>query len=142
MSIYQKCKPNFEPPRDNDDQIPPTISYVDGLLDKESGTVDIKVNASDSNIVQRVLATYFDHSAQADINVLRSVDLQFDDATKKWRGSFNATVNSRFFIQAVDLAGNIQLATNKGRYYMPTVLSATTSPRCNGYCIYLPSIMR
>jgi hypothetical protein len=54
-----------------------------------------------------------------------------------WSGEFAATVDTRFFVQAVDGAGNVSAADNDGRYYAP---GEGTEPAPNR--ILIPLVVR
>ncbi len=68
---------------------------------------------------------------------LKSIKLTFDAGSQKWRGSFTGDSNSRFYIQAVDNAGNVYTASNKGNYYRPASERGISSTN-----LYLPIIQK
>jgi len=94
------------------------------------------VEATDPSGVVRVLVAY-----TAGDGVWHNQDLIDDMNTLKWRGEITATLQTRYFVQAVDGAGNVGLAHNKGRYYAllpPAPLVQGGEP----YKIYLPLIRK
>jgi hypothetical protein len=110
---------------------PPAIKYVDGVLNKAAGQGAIKVEATDPSGVVRVLIAYTGAS-----NEWLSHDLTFDPVAIKWKGVITATTDTRYFVQAVDGAGNVGTAHNKGRYY------SLLPPVQSGGQIYLPLIVK
>ena len=101
-----------------------------------SGKVEIKVGAVDDSGIERAVVSYIQDFNQSD-KQLRSIDLSYDSAARKWTGSFDGNTNSRYLVQIVDKAGNITTATNKGQYYRP----GEVEPR-PGYKVFLPLISR
>jgi hypothetical protein len=115
---------------------PPDITYIGGVLNQSAGQASLKVEASDPSGVVRVLAAFTEGQGQ-----WLSQDLAFNTSTHKWRGQITATINTRYFLQAVDGAGNIQVADNKGAYYSfqpPAPLVGAGG----GSKIYLPVVLR
>jgi hypothetical protein len=121
----------------NDPDIqPPQFTYVDGVLNEHTNIGLIKVEVTDPAGIVRVLAAF----TTAD-GVWHNQDLTYDSKTLKWSGAITATLQTRYFLQAVDGAGNVGLAHNKGRYYAllpPAPLVQGGVP----YKIYLPIIFK
>lgn len=115
------------------------ISTIDGVLDETTGAGRIKVEASDSSGIHRVLVAFTNEDGQ-----WLSKDLSFDVASQKWTGEITGTVNTKFFVQVVDNAGNVAVNENKGRYYRLTVPIplAAGQPVANGRRILLPLVHR
>ena len=119
------------------DQLSPQSTVIDGITPLGSGRVEIKVGAVDASGIERVVLSYIEDINQ-NIRELKSIDLSYDSSSQKWVGTFNGDTDSRFLVQIVDEAGNITTATNKGRYYQPGEVQASTS--CTGHCALLPLI--
>jgi hypothetical protein len=115
------------------------IATIDGVLDQSAGIGRIKVEAFDSSGIHRVLVAFTAEDGQ-----WLSKDLSFDDASQKWTGEITGTVNTKFFVQVVDNAGNVAVNENKGRYYRLTVPIplAAGQPVANGRRILLPLVHR
>jgi hypothetical protein len=96
------------------DMQPPSITYLDGVLNTVAGRGMIKLEANDTSGIERVVVAF---TEGAGTGVWASQDLVYDAATFKWKGDITATLNTRYFVQVVDQAGNIQTLHNKGRYY-------------------------
>ena len=108
---------------------------MDGVLNETTGRGLIKVEANDPSGIVRVLAAFTDGNG-----LWQSQDLAYDTATLKWKGEITATLQTRYLIQAVDGAGNVGTAHNKGRYYSllpPVPLIQGGMPNK----IYLPIIL-
>jgi|GEM_PF-748716 len=106
------------------DRLPPTISLVSAAA--MGGAARVKVAVADPAGIHRVVVAY-----TAGGGAWASVDLVYDGIMRKWVGAIPAGV--AWFVQAVDGAGNVAVADNKGRYfttrggdmrrvYLPTVL--------------------
>ena len=119
------------------DQLGPETTVIDGVAPLGSGKVEIKVGAVDPSGIKRVVLSYIEDINQ-NIRQLKSIDLRYDDVSRKWVGTFNGDTDSRFLVQIVDEAGNITTATNKGRYYQPGEVRVSTG--CTGNCVFLPLI--
>jgi len=119
------------------DQLSPEATVIDGVSPIGSGKVEIKVGAVDASGVERVVLSYIEDVSQ-NLRELKSIDLSYDSAARKWIGTFDGDTNSRFLVQIVDKAGNITTSTNKGRYYQPGEVQASSG--CIGNCVYLPLI--
>lgn len=113
------------------DIIPPQIILVGGLYNHPAGRVNVKVGAMDPSGIRRALATY----TQGD-GIWQSVELSFDEALHKWIGSFPGNLDTHYFIQVVDGAGNVAYATEDGLYFTPGLDSNI------GISIYLPLVTR
>jgi hypothetical protein len=110
------------------DQTPPQFTVVDGLHDRATGRVTLKVGATDPAGVQRAVATYTRGDGRWD-----SMELSFDADLHKWTGSFAGDRNSHYLVQVMDGAGNLAQATNKGLYYAPAAPAVS---------VYLPLVLR
>ena len=115
------------------DTQPPRITYLDGVLNASSERGLLKVEATDPSGVVRVLATFTNGGG-----VWSSQDLAYNALTLRWAGEITATSTTRYFIQAVDGAGNVGIAHNKGRYYG----LASAVPTVNVNRIYLPLLRK
>jgi hypothetical protein len=120
LDLYYSASTDYEPPE---------ILVSQGLCNPGSGTVHLKVGATDISGVERVVAAYTDGSGQWD-----SVDLSFDISWDKWTGSFSGDADSLYFIQALDGAGNVTYVTEKGTFFTP-VVDVT-------YSVYLPLVVQ
>jgi hypothetical protein len=124
---------------DSPDRNAANISFVDGVLEPAQGVGQIKVEASDSSGVHRVLVAYTLGDGQ-----WRSKDLTFESAAQKWTGVISATTTTQFFVQVVDKAGNVAINNNKGANY-PVVVPlplATGTPLASNRRVYLPLVRR
>jgi len=113
------------------------ILFVDGILDPVTNTGQIKVEAQDTSGVHRVVIAYNQGQGQWE-----SVSLGYDAATQKWTGIISGTVNTQFFVQVVDKAGNVAINDNKGRYYTLTPPLPLATGRPIDQRIYLPLVTR
>ena len=113
------------------------IDFIDGVLDPALGIGTIKVEASDSSGIHRVLVAYTTQQGQ-----WLSKDLAFNDVTQKWTGVISGTANTRFFVQVVDNAGNVAANMNKGLYYPLQEPLQLAAGRPINHRIYLPVINR
>ncbi len=117
------------------------IAFVDGVLDAVAGLGQIKVEASDSSGINRVLVAYTVSQGNGQGQWL-SKDLTFNSATQKWTGVISGTVSTQFFVQVVDNAGNVAANDNKGRYYRLAVPLPLATGRSIDQRIYLPIVVR
>ena len=113
------------------------ILLVDGILDPVTSTGQIKVEARDSSGVHRVVIAYTAGQGQ-----WQSANLAFEAATQKWTGIISGTVNTQFFVQVVDKAGNVAINDNKGRYYPLTPPLPLATGRSIDRRLYLPLVTR
>lgn len=127
----------------SDDEIPPQVRFVDGVLNSQTGQGEIKVEATDNLTVTLVVVAYTANLV-ANTGEWKSVDLIFDDETQKWTGTITATAQTRYFVQAADAAGNVTVNDNKGRYYrlLPPLPLAQGAGLDNNQSIFLPLINR
>jgi parallel beta-helix repeat protein len=88
---------------------------VDVSCAKISGNVTIMANASDESGIRRVLVTYTDSAGAW--GKWRSGDLE-EKGEGLWSCSISAEEEIEFFVQAVDVYGNVAVDDNKGRYYL------------------------
>jgi len=118
------------------DAVPPAITHVDGVLYPSSNQGALKIEAADPSGIIRVVVAYTDGQ-----QAWHSQDLLFDSATYKWTGVVTATIATRYFVQAVDGAGNVAVDDNKGQYYgfLPPLPLATGH---NPTRIYLPQVQK
>ena len=77
-----------------------------------AGTATITVQASDASGIHAVVIAYTDGTGE-----WSSVSLAQSGGA--WTGSFPANANTRFFVQAVDGAGNVAVDDHQGSYYQP-----------------------
>ena len=118
------------------DEDPPVVTKVAGILNEAVGRGYIKVEAQDDSGVVRVVVAFTHGQGQ-----WFSSDLAFEAGMQKWTGEITATQATRYFVQAVDAAGNLTVADNKGAYYslpVPAPLVAGEGFRR----IYLPLVLR
>lgn len=113
------------------------ITFVDGILDPATGAGQIKVAASDGSGIHRVVVAYDNGQGQ-----WQSAALTLDAATQTWTGGITGTVNTRFFVQVVDKAGNVAINDNKGRYYSLAAPLPLATGRSISQRLYLPLITR
>ena len=113
------------------------IAFVDGILDPATGLGQIKVEASDGSGIHQVMMAYDQGQGQ-----WQSKALTLDAATQKYTGVISGTVNTRFFVQVVDKAGNVAVNDNKGRYYGLAAPLPLAPGRSISRRIYLPLIKR
>ncbi|MBX3011018.1 MAG: pre-peptidase C-terminal domain-containing protein [Caldilineaceae bacterium] len=118
------------------DQTPPDVLVVDGLYNPSTQRVNVKVGVEDASGMKEVIVSYVDNSTATTI---KSVKLTFDASSQKWRGSFPGDSDSLFYIQAVDNAGNVSTASNKGNYYRP---AAERASALGTTTLYLPVIRK
>lgn len=126
---------------DSQDQTPPAILFVDGVLDEDAGQGEIKVETQDDSGISQVVVAYTDNplSGQGEWN---SVDLTFRPATQKWSGTITGTVKTRYFVQVVDAAGNVAVNDNKGQYHPLQAPLPLAQGRMVEHRLYLPTLQR
>ena len=112
---------------DSADEVAPTISSASAR--RRGLGVDVKVGVHDPSGVERVVVAYTDGDG-----VWSSLDLSYDAAAAKWTGRIMVDDEVEWFAQAVDGAGNVSLASEKGPYRVEA------APEME--IIYLPAIMR
>ncbi|MBI1293772.1 hypothetical protein GC175_02290 [bacterium] len=122
---------------DSADTTPGEVTHVDAVLDEAMGKGLFKVEATDPAGVARVVVAY-----TAGDGVWSSQDLLFDAPSAKWTGVITGTVNTRYFVQVVDGAGNISIDDNKGRYHPLLPPLPLIEGRSIEQNIYLPTIQR
>jgi hypothetical protein len=128
------------------DTRPATVTHVDGVLNgtvrrpatapEAAGLGSLKVEASDDSGIIRVVAAYTNGQG-----VWRSQDLAYDEAMYKWTGVISATVETQYFVQVVDGAGNVAIDDDKGQYHRflpPVPLIVGKNP----HNIYLPIVKK
>lgn len=118
------------------DAEPGTVSHQDGVLDAAQGRGLLKVEATDESGIIRVVVAYTDGQG-----VWQSRDLELDELTNTWTGVVSATVQTRYFVQIVDGAGNVAIDDDKGRYHLflpPVPLVQGAMPGR----LYLPTIKK
>jgi hypothetical protein len=118
------------------DVTPPEFMVVDGLYDAATRRVTVKVGVVDASGIKEVTLNYIEDERMAATS-LQSVKMSFDAAAQKWRAVFTGDVNSLFFVQAVDNAGNASIANNKGNYYRPSQARASN---LSGGEVFLPLV--
>jgi hypothetical protein len=97
---------------DSPDWTPPQIAYVGERIEAASRVATVKVEAHDLSGILGGKVTYTIGDGQ-----WRSVDLAYDAALAKWTAGIPASPATRYFVQMIDMAGNVAIADNKGRYY-------------------------
>lgn len=117
------------------DAEPPIIAHIDGVLNETTGIGHIKVEATDTSGVIRVLVAHTDGQGE-----WHSQDLTYDDSMRKWTGAISGTTQTRYFVQIVDGAGNVAIDDNKGQYRslsrpLPLILGSEKR-------LFLPLIMK
>jgi hypothetical protein len=136
LNVYQDVQLEIYYSTDTD-QLSPEPTVIDGITPLGSNRVKVKVGAVDTSGIERVVLSYI-QDINRTVKELKSFDLSYDSATKKWVGSFTGDTDSRFLAQIVDKAGNITTAINKGRYYKPGQVEALAG----GYSVFLPLMLR
>ena len=122
----------------------PAIVEVDS---DATGAVQIRVNGNPAAGVQNVWITYTGESG--DLNgSWASIDLtQSGSDSTLWTGQIplgnnTPSIDTRFFVQAVNGVGMVSMSTNQGAYYtpgltgeptVPTALSITSNPGSGAY---------
>jgi hypothetical protein len=102
---------------DSDDFIPPTLSRVDAVV--TGPVVSFVAQATDNSpaTVKRVLVVFREVRTEAS-SEWRSVELVQTPGTNRWTGgALIASSEVEYFVQAVDSAGNVAVASNKGRLH-------------------------
>ncbi len=79
-----------------------SVISVDGVLNPAAGTGEIKVAASDSSGIHRVVVAFTGGDGS-----WNSADLAYDVPAQKWTGMIAGTAATQFFVQVVDGAGNV-----------------------------------
>jgi hypothetical protein len=109
-----------------DDEVHPTVWRVDSSRLATSAWFAVEV--TDDSGVERVVVTYSVGDGQWE-----SVDLSPAGSGDRWKGRLaltNGKESVHFFVQAVDLAGNVTTSNNKGEFFEPL------------YKAYLPVVLR
>ena len=92
--------------------MPPAIWAI---MADESNSVHFEVIASDSSGVRKVVVTYEEGDGE-----WKTVGLSRGNMGNHWTGDLDASASDlRYFVQAVDWAGNVALAANKGLFFGP-----------------------
>ena len=94
----------------SEDRDAPTIESVEAQ--PVGGTTEVEVRAGDPSGVERVVTAYTDEQGSWE-----SVDLTWNDTSGAWQGTIPVSGNLAFFVQAVDMAGNVAVDDNDGLYY-------------------------
>ena len=79
-----------------------------------NGNIRIAVNASDESEIQRVLITYTD--SDGTWGAWRSEDCKQREGDM-WGCTIHSEEEIEFFVQAVDIYGNVAVDDNDGEYY-------------------------
>ena len=109
-----------------------------GRVNSAAGTGEIKVAASDSSGIHRVVVAFTGGDGS-----WNSADLAYDASAQKWTGMIAGTAATQFFVQVVDAAGNVTVNDNKGRYYSLAVPAPLATGRAlSGGSLYLPAVRR
>ena len=109
----------------SDDWTGPRISHIESALDVDVATTTVWAN--DTSGVYTITVAYTDGDG-----VWSSSELTLDGDS--WTGDFPAGAETRFFVQAVDSAGNVAVDDNGGLYYQPGEGTA--------HEIFLPLVLR
>jgi hypothetical protein len=109
----------------SNDWTEPRISRVASSLNADTAT--ITVWADDTSGIHTVVVAHTDGDG-----TWSSSELTQDGAS--WTGDFPASAETRFFVQAVDSAGNVAVDDNEGLYYQPGEGTA--------HEIFLPLVLR
>jgi hypothetical protein len=117
------------------DTLAPTIAHVDDVLATTLTRGSIKVEAADDSGIARVIAAYTDGQG-----TWRSQDLTYDAAASKWVGAISGTLQTRYFVQVVDGAGNVTVDDNKG--LNRSLASPLQLVPSRARALYLPLIMK
>jgi hypothetical protein len=112
---------------DSPDRTPPEITSVSAR--RKGMRLDFKVGASDPSSLHRVVVAYTNGGGS-----WSALDLSYDSARAKWTGSVTAGAGIEWFVQAVDGAGNVGMASEKGPYY--------TQQAKDIYRVYLPLVSK
>jgi hypothetical protein len=124
------------------------ISFVDGVFlgppGTDEGEAQIKVETQDSSGIHRVVVAYHDNESEDNESEgqWQSKDLTYDNTTQKWSAVITGSVQTEFFVQVVDNAGNVAVNNNKGRNYQIAVPLELASGRQISGRLYLPSVGR
>ncbi|RLC62322.1 MAG: hypothetical protein DRI48_09690 [Chloroflexi bacterium] len=111
--------------QDQTDFTPPAIWEVEGLIQEDRAA--FRVLAQDDAGVERVVVSY-----STDGESWHSLDLAYDGDSGYWQGQLSGLSGKvRYFVQAVDRAGNVSMSTNKGLFFEP-----------EEHTIYLPLVLR
>jgi len=100
---------------DSADWTPPTIAGTEAR--PTAGSIQITVQASDPSDVYKVLVAYTTGDG-----TWQSAELAHA-AGETWQGTLPATGDLSFFVQAVDMAGNVAIDHNHERYYTSCALT-------------------
>jgi len=101
------------------DWTPPEILNINNTPQDE--TNQIVVSANDEFGIQAVVVAYTDGAG-----IWQSVSLA-SGSGNTWIGNFPASEETEFFVQVVDMAGNVTISDGDGEYYKPFL--DTTPPR-------------
>ncbi len=115
---------------DSDDRTPPSIMSMNSEL--AAGNAPVTIIATDLSGIEAVVIAYTDGQGTWD-----SVSLT--ENAGEWSGSFPAPTSTKFFIQAVDKAGNVSADDNNGLYFEPGDI---VDPPGGDHNIYLPLVTR
>lgn len=124
---------------DSPDRNAANITFVDAVLVPSQNVGQVKVAASDSSGIHRVLIAYTLGDGQ-----WHSQDLTLDEVTQKWTGVISATTTTQYFVQVVDNVGNVAINNNKGANY-PVVVPlplAAGNPVAIDNRVFLPLVSR
>ena len=114
----------------------PDLLVVDGLYNPKTGTVEVKVGATDSSGIQKVVASYTQDSGNT--GIWSSLELKYDSVRAKWMGRFKGSTSTRFYVSVIDGAGNMETANNKGQYFVP----GPTEEALGSFSVYLPLVRK
>jgi hypothetical protein len=115
----------------------PEVLIVDGLYNPTSNRVEVKVGATDSSGIQKVVASYTQDTGNT--GTWSSIELKYDSVRAKWGGNFKGGASTRFYVSVVDGAGNVTVVTNKGQYFVPGI---TTESLGGTGLVFLPLVRK
>jgi hypothetical protein len=108
----------------SNDWTPPLIAGLSSRMVADSAVVTVQ--ATDASGIEAVIVTYANgDGAWASLDLVKNGNL--------WAGSFPATVDTEFLVQAVDSAGNVAVNDGDGQYFRPGD---------GNWTLYLPQILR
>jgi hypothetical protein len=120
----------------DEDQVAPTIWRAEA--GQVPARVSFSVSVTDDSGIERVVVTYRlgtppHPSGRGDRREhWRSLDLSYDAVRDRWRGELTGVGETvSYFVQAIDMAGNVATSHNKGFFFEPVT-----------YEVYLPAVIR
>lgn len=118
----------------------PEFTVISGLYDPTQDLIYVKAGATDPSGIQAVYLEYADSNIQSS-DLYNTSEMSFNPRTQKWEEVFEGNLKSHFSVYAVDGAGNMAHANNKGERYQPVQARDGTNLACIHVCnIYVPLI--